>query len=399
MGITAAADPSCYPFILLACGSTFFCLPGKNTNYLALNTMVMRMKTGLIFIFFLLLSGQVASASEKKYEVKKLAEGVYGFIWTDALQDPIEGNALFIINADDVVVVDAGLFPSSTRMMIRELKKLTANPVRYVINTHFHDDHNNGNFVYRENWPAVAFIAHENTRRDIIDKVINSRDKDIQGFRDAITMYERWLKNGKDDSGKTIDEARKKRIQDAIALYETCITEYKSVKNAPPDITFSDSLVLYSGNRKIVVSWLGLGNTRGDAVIFLPQEKIAATGDLFVYPVPFAFGSYYNEWRTTLTRLDSLPATVLFPGHGPPQYNRDYIRQVKALLDALVTEVNNAVAAGKTLEETLELVKLQEWKTKFAQNDPKKERAFDQFFLAPAVERAWHQAKGDPDTE
>jgi len=128
------------------------------------------------------------------------------------MQNPVEGNSLFIINDKDVLVVDACLFPSSTRLMIRELKQLTAKPVRYVVNTHFHDDHNNGNFVYREFWPDVEFIVHRDTRTDIIEQVINVRDKDIQGLLDSQNKYEGWLNAGHDDCGKQLGEENRYTI-------------------------------------------------------------------------------------------------------------------------------------------------------------------------------------------
>jgi hypothetical protein len=64
-----------------------------------------------------------------------------------------------------------------------------------------------------------------------------------------------------------------------------------------------------------------------------------------------------------------------------------------------VKEVDDAVADGATLEETQRRVTLAEWREKFSMNEAAKERAFDQFFLAPAVERAWHEAKGDAEGE
>ena len=95
------------------------------------------------------------------YDVVRIADGVYGFMWRDPLADPIQGNALFIINDRDVVVVDTALLPSTARVMAAELRKLTTKPVSYVINTHWHDDHHGGNAVYRELWPEVRIVGHQ----------------------------------------------------------------------------------------------------------------------------------------------------------------------------------------------------------------------------------------------
>jgi glyoxylase-like metal-dependent hydrolase (beta-lactamase superfamily II) len=129
----------------------------------------------------------------------------------------------------------------------------------------------------------------------------------------------------------------------------------------------------------------------------LPKERIAASGDLVAYPIPFMFGSYHEEWVRTLDALDALPADTLVPGHGPLFRDRTYLRQVRGLVQALVDRVKAAVAAGATLEQTQQQVTLQDWKTTMAGDDPRKQRAFDGFVLQPVVERMWRQARGEPD--
>ncbi|HEU4366564.1 MAG TPA: MBL fold metallo-hydrolase, partial [Candidatus Krumholzibacteria bacterium] len=112
------------------------------------------------------LPARAGTVNGKTYQIVKLAEGVFGFVWEDPLGDPIEGNSLFVINDDDVLVVDTGILPTTTRAMVTELEKLTDKPVRYVVNTHWHDDHVNGNQVYQDRWPGVEFISHRHTRTD-----------------------------------------------------------------------------------------------------------------------------------------------------------------------------------------------------------------------------------------
>ena len=106
-----------------------------------------------------------ADVPAKQFEIEKLADGVYGFVWKGLLENPINGNSLFIINDSDVVVVDTSNFPSTARVMLAELRKLTDKPVRYVVNTHWHDDHHGGNFVFREAYPGVEIVAHRGHAR------------------------------------------------------------------------------------------------------------------------------------------------------------------------------------------------------------------------------------------
>jgi glyoxylase-like metal-dependent hydrolase (beta-lactamase superfamily II) len=243
----------------------------------------------------------------------------------------------------------------------------------------------------------VRFIAHQDTRADIIEKTYGARPKTFEDTLAAAARYERWAASGKDDDGKTIDERRRKRMAEIAALDRAIVPELRAIREMPPDVTFDERLVLYRGSRTIEIRWLGRGNTRGDTVVVLPKERIAASGDLVVYPIPFMFGSYHEDWPKTLDALDALPVDVLVPGHGPAMRDRAYLHQVRALLQALLDRVKAAVAAGATLEQTQQQVTLSDWKTTFAGDDPTKQRAFDGFVLQPAVERAWRQARGEAD--
>lgn len=357
-----------------------------------------------IAVVLLSLSGWLAlpaSAQDtprgKAYDVVKLADGVHAFVWRNPLENPIEGNSLFIINEHDVVVVDTGIFAETGRLMAAEVKKLTPLPVRYIVNTHWHDDHHGGNAVYRELWPGAEVIAHRDTRTDILERTYAVRPKSIARMQETLAKYQRWLASGKDDEGKALDEDRRRRVVDAEAFFRADLPKFNGLRESPPTLTFADKLVLQRGDRRIELLWLGKGNTRGDIVVYLPKEGIVATGDLLVLPIPFAFGSYYEEWATTLGRVDALGADLLLPGHGPVQRDREALRAVQAMLQALVREVKAAVADGASLEETRKRVTLADWKEKFASDDKTKQIAFASFVLQAAIERVWRQARGEPD--
>ena len=333
----------------------------------------------------------------KQYDVVRLADGVHAFVWRNPLENPIESNALFIINERDVVVVDTGIFAETGHLMAAEVKKLTSLPVRYVVNTHWHDDHHGGNSAYRDLWPDAEVIAHRDTRIDIIERTYAARSKSIAGMTESFNKYQRWLATGKDDDGKALTDDRRVRVAEIVAFFRADLPKFNALREAPPTITFADKLVLQRGTRTIELRWLGLGNTRGDVVVYLPNERIVATGDLLVLPIPFACGSYYEEWAITLAKLDQLDADILLPGHGPIQRDRNALRAVQALLTALVREVKAAVAAGATLDETRKRVTLAEWKEKFAGDDKAKQTAFSSFVLQAAIERLWRQARGEVD--
>jgi glyoxylase-like metal-dependent hydrolase (beta-lactamase superfamily II) len=308
----------------------------------------------------------------------------------------VEGNALFIVNDRDVVVVDTGLLPTSTRRMIGELRKLTDKPVRYVVNTHWHDDHVNGNGVYRDAFPGVQVLAHVNTRTDHIEQTIEPRQANLDRMAEGMDRYSKWLQTGLDDAGKSIDEARRKRIEEFIGPVRDGIAQLRANKDSPADLTIDSKLVLERGARTIEILYLGLGNTRGDLVVLLPKERIVATGDLLVFPIPFMFGSYHEAWPETLDKLAALPADTLFLMHGAPQRDRDYLRKVQALLRDINARAKTTAATALPVDEAAKQVDLADWRAKFAGDDVRRQREFDGYVAQPAVTRAIRQARGDP---
>ena len=346
-----------------------------------------------------LVIGPLASAEPavNEYDVVELATGVYGVVWKETLRNPVEGNSLIIVNDDDVVVVDTMMLPSSARRLAAEVRRLTPKPVTFVVNTHWHDDHHFGNDVFRQLWPKVQIVAHRDARTDMHEQSHLKRPEVLAGYRASIDKIRGWLERGVDDAGKGFDAARRQRGEDLIALYEQLIRERNDIKEALPDVTLEQALVLHRGQRTIEVRWLGRGNTRGDVVVYLPKERLVATGDLLVHPSPFGFGSYYREWADTLGAIDRLDADMLVLGHGPVQRDRAYLRSIQSMLRDLVARVDAAVKEGATLEATQERVDLADWKQRLSGGDATVAGAFDSFFVEPAVERAWRQARGEPD--
>lgn len=347
-------------------------------------------------VFATLLLSAAGLRADDSYDVVDLGNGIHAIEWREKPIHP-EPNVLVIVNDDDVVVVDSSLLPSTSRTVIREIRKLTPKPVRYVVNTHWHDDHVLGNFVYREAWPGVEFIAHPNTREDAAALAFGAEAADLDGVRKQIAGFEEMVRSGKRPDGTALSDASRKRAADIIAGQKRYLSERPTVRTVLPDVLVTDSLILRRGARTIEVHYLGRGNTRGDVVVYLPSEKLLATGDLVVAPTPFGIGSYYRDWIATLDKLMQFDAKTIFLGHGPIQHDYAHVRNVRGLLEALVTRVGDEVARGASLDEVKKSVTLADWREKLAAGDDLAARGFDAYFVVPAVERAYHQAKGDPD--
>ena len=161
----------------------------------------------------------------------------------------------------------------------------------------------------------------------------------------------------------------------------------------------SDSLTLRRGDREIRVLWLGRGNTAGDLVVYLPKEGVVATGDLLVHPIPFSFGSFLGDWMQTLSRVEALGAKVIMPGHGELQRDTAYLTSVRELLGEMRTQMEAAVKKGLTLEKARESLELASYRQKFAGSDPIRNQQFSDFFVTPASERAYLEARGELGTK
>src|SRR5438105_12317706 len=108
----------------------------------------------------------VTARAEDLFDIKPLADGVWAAIAKPTYR--VNCNAAIIVLGDSVLVVDTHSKPSAARALIEQIKKLTPKPVKYVVNTHFHYDHYQGNEAYPSSWPAgVEIISSEATRKNI----------------------------------------------------------------------------------------------------------------------------------------------------------------------------------------------------------------------------------------
>jgi cyclase len=317
-----------------------------------------------------------------------VAEGVHVLLHADATDDWPQGNTVVLTSKEHpAFVVDSAYLPSTAAADIAAVKRLSARGVRYLLNTHWHYDHNLGNATYLAAFPSLDIVAHEETRRLM--------DANAAGYparrREAGTKELQALRA---ELARTADAALRDTLRRKLAERERELTELARVHYAAPTLTFGSTLTLHQGEREVRVLHLGRGNTPGDAVVFLPRERIVVAGDLVVHPVPFAFNSFPTEWIHTLRALDALPFDVLVPGHGTLLRDRVYLRQLIALLESVVAQARNAAARNLTLEQTREAMDLKAVRDPLTRGDAKLEALFQDVFETPVVERAWREAKG-----
>ena len=340
-------------------------------------------------------TGRAAAAEEPVLE--KLAEGVWSMTRPNRPGDFARANNLIIVNDSDVVVVDANITRADARKVVDVVRRLTPHPVRYVVNTHWHDDHVLGNRVFADAFPGVEFIAHPATRRDVLGKVAPAAKENLVEYPRQANRLEAQLRGGKRSDGTPLTSSDSARLREFVGVYRNFTEELRALRLVPPAVLVERELVLLRGAREIRVMHLGRGNTAGDLVVWLPRERIVATGDLLVFPIPYSFGSYLGEWSGTLARVRALEAAIVMPGHGPIQRDWRYLDQVRELIDTTLAQVKAGAARGLSLEEVRRELRLEAPRARFLKGDSTLAPAFAQFWIAPASERAFAEATGKLD--
>ncbi|HKO99885.1 MAG TPA: MBL fold metallo-hydrolase [Pyrinomonadaceae bacterium] len=337
------------------------------------------------------------SAQAGDFEVRKIANGVYVAMRTEPPGLTVIGNSVFIINDKDVVVVDTTLTPGTASELLVALKKLTNKPVKYVINTHWHDDHIMGNEVFRKAFPDAQFIAHLATRDYLPGTGLANRKMALseQGYPGFIRSLRNRLARNESVFGGPMNEEERSTYESSAKIAERYMAENPGVEVVLPTITLEDRLVLKRGRRTIEILFLGRGHTSGDVVVHLPKERVVVAGDLVVWPVPYIGSpqSHPGDWSVTLGKLIALNPRAIVPGHGPVLNDHTYVKQMVRLLASVKQQVEAAVLRGETLEQTRKRVNLDEFEKLFSGESRIRKLIFRNYVTGPAVGAAYLDAK------
>jgi cyclase len=260
------------------------------------------------------------------YTFQQIVPGVYSAIGTGAMN--VGSNSAVIVNRDDVMIVDSHISPESARVMLTELKAITGKPVRFLINTHFHYDHTNGNQVFGA---GVDIIGHEFTRAKLAAP--DAMSTGLLG--DLFKGLPKQLQDLNARAAAEQDPAARARLQQQVRVQSAFADQVKELKPTPPNVTLDDRMTLFSGDREIRLLYLGHGHTGGDVVVYLPRERVLCSGDLLVNGIANLVDGYVNEWPDTLQKLEALDFDDVIPGHGAPFKGKERIGYFQAYLKDL----------------------------------------------------------------
>jgi cyclase len=348
----------------------------------------------MLAVVCLFVSSLVAQTTPE-YKVEKLADGVFALIRQDPVGWMVVSNCVFIVNDNDVVVVDTGGATSLAKQMIAELRKITLKPVRYVINTHWHDDHILGNAAFREAFPDAEFVAHATTREYLPVKGIAARksmEEGAPGF--AKILQEHVDKKESMAGGPMNDEERNAYLSD-IRLVNRYLTEVKDTPIVLPTIALDERWTLHRGDRGIDVRYFGRAHTSGDIVVHLPKEGILITGDIVIAPVPLVGDtqSHVVEWGPTLEKLRTLHATTIVPGHGPVLHDDKQLEVLARMFNSITEQTKAGIAKGESLDQIRQHIALKEFKTDLAGDSTLLKILFANYVVQPATASAFSDLK------
>lgn len=234
------------------------------------------------------------------FALRKIGEGVWAAIVDDA--GKAGGNAGFVVGEDGVLVVDTFQDPEPAAALLAEIRKITKLPIRFVVNTHYHLDHVNGNDVFAA--AGAVIVAHKNVR-------VWVRTENVKMLDPPVTPE------------------KKARVA-SIAL---------------PNVVYDSSLDLYLGSRPVNVRFYP-GHTGGDSVVSIPDAHVVFCGDLLWKDhIPNLIDATTSDWIKT---LDAMPAdygvSTWVPGHGDIA-NADDIQVFRKYLFDLKSAVKESGAS------------------------------------------------------
>jgi glyoxylase-like metal-dependent hydrolase (beta-lactamase superfamily II) len=250
-----------------------------------------------------------ADLQEKTVSFTRLSDHAYAYT---AEGDPNTG---IVVGDDAVMVIDTQATPAMAADVIRRIREVTSLPIRYVVLSHYHAVRVLGASAYR---PEHIIASHD-----------------------------------------TLDLIRERGEQDKASEIGRFPRLFRDVESVPPGLTwptlaFSGRMTLWLGKLEVQLIQLGRGHTKGDTVVWLPQDKVMFSGDLVEFDAtPYAGDAYFQDWPKTLDRIAALQPQALVPGRGAAlQGAADVARGLdgtRAFVSELYASVKAGAAAGKDL--------------------------------------------------
>jgi glyoxylase-like metal-dependent hydrolase (beta-lactamase superfamily II) len=307
-----------------------------------------------------------------------------------SLVAPFEGNVTVIEQDTSLVVVDAGGSPLSGRHVVEEIRKISSKPVAWLIYTHYHGDHNLGAGALREAWPAMRIVSTEATKTNMTGTPMEYAKTYDNGYQETLDFARQQY----DDPATPA--AVKEGWAGFIRHGKSMVSAYAGMHAWPADETFTTTFSIPDDIAPVELRYLGRANTDGDAIVWLPKQRVLVSGDIVVHPMPYASATYPKDWIAALQALKAIDYKYLIPGHGAVLTDTAYLDTLIGALSDVRTQIGALAAQGLTFEEARAKWDFTKLKTTFCGDDPWKRFLLNAFYLGALTQNAWKEAKGIP---
>ncbi|MFN8280194.1 MAG: MBL fold metallo-hydrolase [Saprospiraceae bacterium] len=248
-------------------------------------------------------SAQVTFSS-RHFTIQKLGNGVYAAIATNGGYAIC--NAGIVDLGDAALVMDPFMTPEAARDLKKAAERLTGHSVRYVINSHFHNDHTGGNQVFEKS----TIISTQATLRHMREELPPELEENRKHAAEKAASFHQM--NPRNMSA----HERQEHIM-WEAYYDGLARSVGTLKLCYPQLSFTDSMIIHGSKRDVHLYDCGPAHTEGDLLMFLPEEKILFTGDvLFIGCHPWIGDGNPGRWDHVLQNIQQGQAEVIIPGHG-----------------------------------------------------------------------------------
>jgi len=279
---------------------------------------------GLLSIVFGLAFAPLSSAQDLGPHFKKVKDGIY--VYAGVLN---EANSTIILTQEGVVLIDTGQTPKDSHVVMAALKKLTSQPVRFIIHTEPHTDHILGDFIFS---PPAIVIAHDGA---------------TASMKKAVTP-----------------ESTEKRMAASPEMREA----YKGFRLVTPHVEYRDKMALNVGERTFELYYLKNIHSEADTAIWMPKERIVFTAASVTVK---RFGNHrpfvsIPDTLSGIKMMKALNPEVVIPGHGDPGTVK-LLDEMEKYYNLLLERVGAMVKAGKSLDDIKKELKIpgtEDWEGK-----------------------------------
>jgi glyoxylase-like metal-dependent hydrolase (beta-lactamase superfamily II) len=263
-------------------------------------------------------------------------------------QAMINCNGAVFVRSKDVVVVDAHSKPSAAAALVAQIKReLTDKPVRYVINTHFHWDHTQGDHAYTQTGSKVDFIATNATKQLMSELAIARMKASLDEVPQQIDKMQQRAAHSSSAAEKGFCAEQVRQMQ----AYQA---ELKDYPLELPTITFDDSYLLRDPAFDLHLEFHGHAHTAGDVFVLCPQQRALATGDASHGWLPNLGDGFPHAWPATIDNVMRADFKYVLGGHGPMQSDRVVMTNQRNYIEELTGKVEEGKKAGLTVAQMQE---------------------------------------------